>query len=99
MSIGSLLFTTALCLPSLIGGAALLVQLALYRDINEWREVPSALIALGTLLGAPLVAMAAVVGGVIALSRSLSTRVKYAHLFLVGLAAIATWSLMMRFTK
>lgn len=96
-SIVSLAVTVLLCVPSLVGGAALLANLMLYRDIAEWEQASSALVALGVLLGGPLVALAAAVGGMIALSRSVPVKIKYAHLLIVSLATIATLSLLFRF--
>ena len=95
--ISSLAVTVLLCLPSLIGGAALLMNLLLSRDIEQWQETSSALVALGVFAGGPLVTLAAVVGGITALSRSVSVQMKCAHLFVVGLAAVATLSLLFRF--
>ena len=92
----SLAVTAVLCLPSLLGASALAVQAIRYRDIRQWQEIPAALIALGALLGGPLVAAAAMVGAVISLTR-LSTRVKLAHLSIIGAASIATFSLLIRF--
>ena len=97
-AVASLALTTILCLPSLLGGAALLAQIILYRDISEWRQMPSAFIALGSIIGGPLVTLAAVVGGIISFS-DLPARVKYAHLFVIGLAAVAALSLLLRFSK
>jgi hypothetical protein len=96
-SIVSLAATILLCLPSLLGGAAFLANLLLYRDIAEWEQPSSALVALGVLLGCPLVALAAVLGGILAFSRSVPVKMKYAHLFVISLAAIATLSLLLRF--
>ena len=96
--IASLLLTIFLCLPSLIGGGALLLQAALYRDIGQWKETPSALIALGAILGGPLVGVAALIGAIISFSR-LPSRFKYAHLAVIGMAAIATLSLLLEFSR
>jgi hypothetical protein len=96
-SITSLVVTVLLCLPSLIGGAALLMNLLLSKNIEQWQETSSALVALGVFVGGPLVTLAAVVGGIVALSRSVSVQMKCAHLFVVGLAAVAALSLLFRF--
>lgn len=70
--IASLVVTVLLCLPSLIGGAAFLINLLLHRKIEEWEETSSALAALGVFVGGPLVTLAAVVGGITGLSRSVA---------------------------
>ena len=93
----SLLVTVLLCLPSLAGGAALFLNLLLRRDIEQWEEISSALIASGVFFGAPLVGMAAIAGAVTAFNRSMSGEMKFAHLFVVSLAAIASLSLRFRF--
>jgi hypothetical protein len=93
------LFSALLCLPSLVGGASLLLEMALHENIGQWTPVASALIALGALLGGPLVAVAAVVGGISAWSRSASNGLKFAHLTVVGAAAISTLSLLLRFGR
>ena len=95
--IASLVVTVLLCLPSLIGGAAFLINLLLHRKIEEWEETSSALVALGVFVGGPLVTLAAVVGGITGLSRSVAAEIKYAHLFVVVLATIAMLSLLFRF--
>ena len=95
--IASLVVTVLLCLPSLIGGAALLMNLLLSGNIEQWQETSAALVALGVFVGGPLVTLAAVVGGIVAFSRSVSVQMKCAHLFVVGLAAVATLSLLFRF--
>ncbi len=97
--IAGLLLTIFLCLPSLVGGSALLLEMALHRDISQWQETASALIALGALVGGPLVTVAAVVGGTMAFSRGLSLWMKYAHLMVVATAAVSTLSLLLRFGK
>jgi hypothetical protein len=42
--------------PSLLGGAALLMNSVLYRSIEQWKEGSSALVALGVIAGGPFVA-------------------------------------------
>ena len=93
----SLLVTVLLCLPSLIGGGALLINLLLYRNLAEWQPISSALVALGFFLGGPLVAIAAVVGGIIAFRRTVSLEIKCVHLLVVILATIATFCLLFQF--
>jgi len=93
----TLSITILLCLPSLVGGTAFVFNLLLYQDIEQWRQTSSALIALGILVGGPLVALAAIVGGVTTLCRRVPFRMKCAHLFVVSLATIATLSLLFRF--
>ena len=70
-----------------------------HRSIAEWEQISSALIALGTLFGVPLVLAAAIVGGIVAFRRTVSARVKWAHLCVVCFAAIATVSLLLRFAR
>ncbi len=96
--IASLIVTVGLCLPSLLGGTALVVQAAAYGPMSNWKDTPSALVALGAILGAPLVAMATVLGGIISFTR-VPTPLKYAHISVVSAAAIATMSLLFRFAK
>lgn len=88
--------TTFLCLPSLIGGAALVLQLAVHNDIREWNDTASALIALGALVGTPLIAVAAVMGAITSLAQ-VPAGVKWANLIVVVLAALATLSLWISF--
>jgi hypothetical protein len=97
--IGSLAATTLLCLPSIIGGTALLMNLLLYRNIEQWKEGSSALVALGVIAGGPFVAVAAIVGGISAFCSSVSGSVKRVELLLVCLAAIATFCLQSQFGK
>ncbi len=99
LSIGSLLAVFFLCLPSLLGGSALLANAVLYDGIDNWQPNLSALVALGVLVGAPLVSVAALVGAMVAFSRSVPTIIKSANLFLVALAMIATFALLIRFAK
>ena len=86
----SLVVTVLLCLPSLVGGAALLMNRMVYPDMREWSQISSALVALGVFFGRPLAEVAAIVGGIIALRRSVSLKIKYAHLLVVGLGTIAS---------
>jgi hypothetical protein len=95
----SLTVTILLCLPSLVAGTALLVNRLLYRDIEQWEESSSALVALGVFVGAPLVPMAAVVSAIAALRQRVSVKIKYAHLVVLILATIAELSLFLRFGK
>lgn len=97
--IASLAVTVLLCLPSLTGGAALLINLLLYQSIEQWEENSSAFVALGVWAGIPLVATAAIIGGITALSSSVSVKVKRVQLFVVCLAAVATCCLLFRFGK
>jgi hypothetical protein len=93
----SLFATVLFCLPSLLGGAALVINLLVYENITQWGQTSSAFVALGVFLGGPLVVLAAFVGGSTAL-RSVPAEFKYAQLAVVGVAAIATLSLLFRFT-
>ena len=86
------------CLPSLIGGFALLLQLLLHGNIMEWNETASALIALGCWFGGPLVALAAFVGSIVSLTR-VPAGFKYADLCVVGVATLAALSLLLKFAK
>jgi len=95
----SLAVTVFLCLPSLIAGAAFLINRLLYRNIEEWAPTSSALVALGVFLGSPLVAAAAVVGVITAVRRGVPQEFKYVQLMVVGVAAIATLSLLFRFAR
>lgn len=97
--IGSLAATVILCLPSLIGGIALLINSLLYQSIEQWEETSSALVALGVIAGGPFVAVAAIVGGLSAVSRSVSSKLKAAELLMICLAAIATFCLLSRFGR
>ncbi len=96
--IASLFIIVLLCVPSLIGASALMVQLLVYDDISQWNPTASALVALGAWFGLPLVVIAAVVGAVVALTR-VQPRIKYAELLIVALASLATLSLLIRFAK
>lgn len=88
-----------LCLPSLVGATAMLWQaVILHRDMANWNEAAAALIALGSLLGLPLVATAAVIGGIISLT-GVRAPFKYANLFVVALAALATLLLFLKLAK
>lgn len=89
--------TTVLCLPSILGGLALLTNLLLQRHLGHWDQGSAALVALGTLFGAPLVVLATVIGIVVALRPLVSLRIKAAHLIVVGLGATATISLALLF--
>lgn len=93
----SLVATVLFCLPSLLGGAAFVINLLVYENITQWGQTSSAFVALGVFLGGPLVVLAAFVGGSTALRRSVPAEFKYAQLALVGIAAIATLSLLFRF--
>ena len=95
----SLGMTVLFCLPSLLGGAALLMNSVLYQNIEQWKETSSALVALGVIVGSPFVAIAAIVGGITALSSKVSGGVKRLELLLVCLAAIAMFCLQSRFGK
>jgi ABC-type molybdate transport system permease subunit len=76
--------TVLLCLPSLVAGAALLVNLLLYRNIEQWTQISSALIALGIFFGNSAALLAAVVCAIAALRRRVSVKLKYAHLVVLA---------------
>ncbi len=83
----SLGLTVLLCGPSILGGVLLLLNCLLHREAAEWGQVNSALIALGSMLGRPLVALAAVVGATVAFRQTVSPFIKSVHLVVVVLAA------------
>jgi hypothetical protein len=56
-------------------------------------------VALGVFIGGPLVAVATMMGLLVAFRDSVSLRIKSAHLVIVGLGAIATISLLLRFAR
>lgn len=93
----SLTATVVLCLPSLMGGLALLANLLLRRPLADWGRASAMPVAFGVFFGGPLVAMAAMMGLLLTFSNTLSTKIKSAHLIIVGLGAIATISLLFRF--
>ncbi len=96
--IASLLVISFLCLPSLIGASALFLERALHRDISQWNDTAAALIALGSIIGGPLVAIAAVVGAGVSLSRA-PVALKRIDLVIVAVAALASLLLLIRFAK
>jgi hypothetical protein len=93
----SLAITLLLCLPSLVGGTAFLMNLWLYRDAAEWGQTSGALVALGCILGRPLTALAAVVGSTVVFRGSVSPKIKYAHMLVVGLATVSSLFFVFRF--
>jgi hypothetical protein len=95
----SLTVTVLLCLPSLVAGAALLVNLLLYRDIEQWAQTSSALIALGIFVGNSLTLLAAVVCVIAALRQRVSVKIKYAHLVVLTFATIANVSMFLWLRK
>ncbi len=86
----SLILTVFLCLPSLVGGAALSVNSMLYRDAEEWGRVSGAIAAMGGIFGRPMVALAAVVGATVVFRKNVPPKVKYAHVVVVVLGMIAS---------
>jgi len=95
----SLTMTVVLCLPSLVGGLALLAALLLRRQLGEWGQYYAASVALGVFVGGPRVAVATIIGVLVAFRDSVSLKITSAHLIIVGLGAIATMSLMFHFTR
>jgi len=91
--------TVLLCLPSLVAGVALLINLLLYQDIEQWLQISSALIALGIFFGNSLALLTAVLCAIAALRRRVSVKIKYAHLVVFALATVANLSLFLRFGK
>jgi ribose/xylose/arabinose/galactoside ABC-type transport system permease subunit len=93
----SLVPTILLCLPSLTGAMAVLANVVLERHIETWGTVSSIVVATAVFIGWPLIVVAAVVGGLVGLSRGVSQRVKYAHYIIVSLATLATFGLTFHF--
>jgi hypothetical protein len=93
----SLTATMVLCLPSLMGASVLLANLLLHRPLEDWGRASAMPVAIGMFFGIPLVAVAAVIGLLVALSDRISPKIKSAHLIIVGFGAIATISLLFRF--
>jgi hypothetical protein len=93
----SLIATVVLCLPSLVGGLALLPNLVLQRHPADWREGSAVLVALGVFIGRPMVAIATMIGLAVALRPSVSAQMKSAHLVIVVLGMMATILLWFRF--
>lgn len=93
----TLAVTILLSLPSVMGGLALVVNLLLQRHFGQWIQGSGALVAVGMLVGTPLVILATAVGVVVALRPLISMRMKAAHLIVVGLGAAATISLVLLF--
>ncbi len=93
----SLIATVVLCLPSLIAGIALLAGVLLQRHPAEWGESSAAVVALGVFIGRPLLAIATMIGLVVALRSSVSAPMKSAHLIVVALGMVATIALWYRF--
>jgi hypothetical protein len=56
-------------------------------------------VAVGVFVGAPLVAIATIIGLVVAVRSVVSPQIKSAHLIVVSLGAMATISLLLRFTS
>lgn len=94
----SLVLTCMLCLPSLVGGALLVVNSLLYRRIEEWGQATSAFVALAVFISGPLVLLATVVGLLAVLNRTVPLRIKYAHLVIVLASAISTVTILFRFS-
>ena len=95
----SLTATIVLCLPSLVGGLALLTNVVLQRRLGDWGQSFAASVALGVFVGGPLVAIATVIGLLVAVRDNVPPQIKSAHLIIVGLGAIATISLLFRFAR
>lgn len=93
----SLTATLVLCLPSLVGGLTLLANLALRQRMENWGEGSAASVALGVFVGGPLVAVATVIGLLVACHPLVPPRIKGAHLAVVAVGAIATMALLFRF--
>ena len=93
----SLTATIVLCLPSLVGGPALLTNLVLQRHLEDWGQGSTASVALGVFIGGPLVAIATMMGVIVALRPIVSRSIKAAHLIIVGFGAAATISLSLLF--
>jgi len=97
--VASLIPTVLLCAPSLLGGCALLLNLAAYPSSQQWGDTSGALVALAVFVGGPLVTLSTILGGVVAYSRRISGSVKLIHLIVVALAAASTIALLVRFGR
>lgn len=93
----SLAITVLLCLPSLVGGIAFLVNGFLHRDAAEWGQTSGALVAMGVVFGRPITALAAIVGATVCFRESVHPKIKYAHLVVVAFATIASLFFLFRF--
>jgi hypothetical protein len=91
--------TAFLCLPSLAGGVALLLNLLRQRPIEEWGNASIEPTALGAFFGGPLICIAAFVGLLVTLRQDVFMEVKAAHLAIVLLGAIAAIGLILRFAS
>ena len=96
-SVLSLTATFGLCLPSLLGGLALLTNVVMRRNLEDWGEASAASAALGVFVGGPLVSIATVIGLLVAYHPRISSGIKCAHLIIVVLGALATMALLFRF--
>ncbi len=95
----SLTVTIVLCLPSLVGGLALLANLLLQRRLEDWGQGSTASVALGVFVGGPLVAIATMMGLLVAFRPAVSPQIKSAHLIIVSIGAIATICLLFHFAR
>lgn len=93
----NLIAVVLLCLPSLVGAIALLVNFLLNRPIAEWDLASSISVALAVLFGWPLVFVAMIVGGAALLNLGVSTRIKLADGIILGLGALAALIVLFRF--
>ncbi len=95
----TLIPTILLCLPALVGGWSVLLNLSLQRPLEQWGQGSSAFVALAVLLGGPLAAAAAIVGVLVSLSQRIPARVKWAHLVIVAASAVSVASLQLHFAR
>lgn len=86
----TLITISVLCLPSVIGGVAVLYNFMLHRHLAEWGETSAALIGSAMFFGLPLMAIAALMGIVVALRSVVSPAMKLAHLIVVVVGTTAT---------
>jgi hypothetical protein len=86
----SLITVSVLCLPSVIGGVTVLYNLLLPRHLAEWGETSAALIGSAMFFGLPLLAIATLLGVIVALRSVVSPAMKLAHLIVVVVGVTAT---------
>ncbi len=96
-SILSLSLTVLLCVPSLAGALAVLVNALLQHHVGEWGMVSSLSVASAIFVGWPLILLAAVVAAIAGLSPRVPQKLKYTHYVIVAIGTLATFALTVRF--